>query len=69
MRRLLVDTCCGPCALPALRLFREPEYSTHFLFYNPNIHPFREYRKRLESFEKLMMREHGEYTLLPYEPE
>ena len=69
MRRLLVDTCCGPCALPALRQFREPEYSTHFLFYNPNIHPFREYRKRLESFEKLMMREDGEYTLLPYEPE
>jgi len=69
LRRLLVDTCCGPCALQALRLFGEPGYSAHYLFYNPNIHPFREYRKRLESFENLMREKGGEYTVLPYEPE
>jgi epoxyqueuosine reductase len=69
MRSILVDSCCGPCAIPALRLFREPDYATRFLFYNPNVHPYREYRSRLESFEELMREEGREYTLLPYEPE
>ncbi len=69
MRRLLIDTCCGPCALPALRIFGEPEYAAHWLFYNPNVHPFREYRRRLDSFESLMGEEGLEYTVIPYEPE
>ena len=69
MTRVLVDTCCGPCALLALRHFREPEYSPHYLFYNPNVHPFREYRRRLESFESLMLEEGSEYTVVAYEPE
>ncbi len=69
MRSILIDACCGPCALPALRLFREPEYMAHFLFYNPNVQPFREYRRRLESFEQLMLAEGAAYTLLAYEPE
>src|SRR4030042_4124720 len=69
MRRLLIDTCCGPCALPALRIFGEPEYAAHWLFSNPNVHPFREYRRRLDSFETLMAQERLPYTVVPYEPE
>jgi predicted adenine nucleotide alpha hydrolase (AANH) superfamily ATPase len=69
MRRILVDSCCGPCAIPALRLFAPPSYEARYLFYNPNVHPFREYRRRLESFEKLMMEESQEYIVIPYEPE
>lgn len=69
VRAILVDACCGPCALPAMRRFREPEYEARYLFYNPNVHPFQEYRRRLESFEGLMLAEGLEYTLLPYEPE
>lgn len=63
-----MDTCCGPCALSALHRFRSQGSGLHFLFYNPNIHPYREYRKRLESFEKLMIEEGLKYSLLPYEP-
>jgi epoxyqueuosine reductase len=69
MSRILIDACCGPCSLAVLDEFPRPEYSRHFLFYNPNIHPFREYRRRLESFEWLMQESSEEYTLLPYEPE
>ena len=69
MRGMLIDTCCGPCALPALRLFPPSRRGAHFLFYNPNVHPFREYRRRLESFEQLMLRERRPYTVVPYEPE
>jgi predicted adenine nucleotide alpha hydrolase (AANH) superfamily ATPase len=50
-------------------LFREPEYSLRCLFYNANVHPFKEYRRRLESFEALMAEEGVEYTVVPYEPE
>ena len=69
MRSIIVDTCCGPCALPALRIFAPPQFAAHYLFYNPNVHPFREYRRRLESFEALMAEEGLEYTIIPYEPE
>jgi epoxyqueuosine reductase len=68
MRGILVDTCCGPCAIPALRTFTPPDYEAHYLFYNPNVHPYREYRRRLESFEELMTQEKLAYTVLPYEP-
>jgi predicted adenine nucleotide alpha hydrolase (AANH) superfamily ATPase len=68
-RGIIVDTCCAPCALPALRLFAPPEFEAHYLFYNPNVHPFREYRRRLESFETLMGEEGLAYTVVPYEPE
>lgn len=69
MRRLLIDACCGPCALMAMERFRPPEYQVHWLFYNPNIHPYREYRRRLESFEELMAETGAEYTVLAYQPE
>ncbi len=69
MRGLLVDACCGPCALSARREVAVPSRDPHFLFHNPNVHPFREYRRRLESFEELMMVEGLVYTVLPYEPE
>lgn len=51
---------------------REPSLVSRverFLFYNPNVQPYREYRRRLESFEELMAREGLAYTALPYEPE
>lgn len=69
MRGILVDACCGPCALSALREFAPPAWEPRFLFFNPNVHPFREYRRRLESFEELMITENLVYTVLPYQPE
>lgn len=68
-RSLLMDSCCGPCVLVAQRVLDFTARDAHYLFYNPNIHPFREYRRRLESFEELMARTGGEFTVLAYEPE
>ncbi|NPV59517.1 MAG: hypothetical protein HPY75_07630 [Actinobacteria bacterium] len=69
MQGLLIDACCGPCALSALREQAFMSREARFLFYNPNVQPYREYRRRLESFEELMVRESLVYTVLPYEPE
>ena len=46
---LLLHICCAPCAVyPLARLTAEGTAVTGF-FYNPNIHPYQEYRKRLQT--------------------
>jgi predicted adenine nucleotide alpha hydrolase (AANH) superfamily ATPase len=50
--RILVHICCAPCfTYPHTRLVDEGHEVTGF-FFNPNIHPYSEYKKRLESLEK-----------------
>jgi epoxyqueuosine reductase len=51
-RRLLLHICCAPCAT-AVREILADGYKLEFYFYNPNIHPEKEYLKRLEEVEKL----------------
>lgn len=46
---ILFHICCAPCALyPYYRLKEEGMEPTGF-FYNPNIHPYLEYKRRLET--------------------
>lgn len=50
---ILLHACCGPCLLyPAGVLEGEGTDFTCY-FYNPNIHPYREFRKRLNTFQEL----------------
>ncbi|MDD5633889.1 MAG: epoxyqueuosine reductase QueH [Candidatus Omnitrophica bacterium] len=50
--KVLLHVCCGICAVPAAeRLMCEGHIVTGF-FYNPNIHPVDEYKKRLAAAEK-----------------
>jgi predicted adenine nucleotide alpha hydrolase (AANH) superfamily ATPase len=48
---LLLHACCGPCAVwPAERLFRKnPRLKLHLWFYNPNIQPLAEFRRRRDG--------------------
>lgn len=51
--RLLLHSCCAPCSSYVL------EYLSHYFeitvyFYNPNIYPPEEYRKRVKEQEKLI---------------
>ena len=43
---ILLHTCCAPCLIVPHRLLTEHGYEVVPFFYNPNIHPFREYRER-----------------------
>lgn len=46
--KVLMHMCCGPCAIyPWQELSREHEITG--LFFNPNIHPYTEYRRRMET--------------------
>ena len=45
--RLLLHICCGPCAVGALPFWQAKTDQIEGFFYNPNIHPLLEYRRRL----------------------
>jgi len=49
--KILLHACCAPCLIyPYSRLKDQGNEVTAF-FYNPNIHPFREYKKRFETLK------------------
>lgn len=41
--------CCAPCLIYPLKALRERGYDVTCFFYNPNIHPYSEFKKRLET--------------------
>lgn len=49
MREILLHACCAPCTVYPLRILREEGYEVQVLFYNPNIHPYMEYKRRLDT--------------------
>jgi len=54
MRKVLVHICCAPDALYFLKRFREENPQTEIVgfFYDPNIHPYEEYRLRYQETER-----------------
>lgn len=49
--KVLIHTCCGPCLIYPYEQLIGEGHEVASLFYNPNIHSFQEYRKRLEVVE------------------
>lgn len=52
-KRLLLHACCAPCASYVLEYLTKYFDITVF-FYNPNIHPYEEYNKRLGELKRLL---------------
>jgi hypothetical protein len=50
---ILLHVCCGPCSIYPLLSLRQKGYSASGFFYNPNIHPFKEFKRRLTTLEGL----------------
>jgi predicted adenine nucleotide alpha hydrolase (AANH) superfamily ATPase len=50
--RILVHICCAPCFIYVHKKLKEEGNEVIGFWYNPNIHPFLEYRARLESLLK-----------------
>ena len=57
--KLLMHICCGPCTIYPLKSLRMQGHDVAGFFYNPNIHPYREYVKRQEALlgyaEKILL--------------
>lgn len=52
--KLLLHCCCGPCSVMPTKILREAGHELAAYFYNPNIHPYREYKKRRNAFREFM---------------
>ncbi|MBL4902136.1 MAG: epoxyqueuosine reductase QueH [Desulfocapsa sp.] len=50
--KLLLHVCCAPCSTYTLGKLREQNIDVSGYFYNPNIHPYREFRKRLATLRE-----------------
>ena len=51
--KLLMHICCANCATYPVSVVKERGITVKGLWFNPNIHPFTEYRNRLEALQKL----------------
>ncbi len=52
-QKVLIHICCAPCFLYPYDLLLKEGYQVSGLFYNPNIHPYKEYQKRLQAVKEL----------------
>jgi epoxyqueuosine reductase len=50
--RVLLHICCANCAIYPLQQLRGRGDAVAGYFFNPNIHPYQEYQKRLESLKR-----------------
>ncbi len=44
--KLLMHTCCAPCSVYCIKSLREEGIDPILFWYNPNIHPYTEYKAR-----------------------
>jgi hypothetical protein len=63
IRKLLLHTCCAPCASGVLeRIVRD--YDVTVLWYNPNIVPKSEHNKRLSHLQRFMRNAHPNVPII-----
>ncbi|MFC1925134.1 epoxyqueuosine reductase QueH [Chloroflexota bacterium] len=51
MTSLLLHTCCAPCATYCVEHWQQKGLAVTSFWYNPNIHPFTEHQRRLETLQ------------------
>jgi epoxyqueuosine reductase len=58
--KILLHSCCAPCTIYPLESLRREGFQPTAYFFNPNIHPFREFKRRLTT-----MRDYANTADLP----
>lgn len=64
-----MHTCCAPCLLAPLDELRRQNLSVTGFFYNPNIHPFTEYKNRKSAVVDLAAKNNLEVVFPGYDLE
>jgi epoxyqueuosine reductase len=54
--KILLHICCAPCTIYPLEVLRKEASQVKGVFFNPNIHPFLEYKKRLDTVREFTAR-------------
>lgn len=50
--KLLLHTCCAPCSVYCIESLRNEEIEPTVYWYNPNIHPYKEYEARRDCLKQ-----------------
>lgn len=50
-KRIMLHICCAPCATAVVEKLREDDFDVQGFFYNPSIHPWKEFQRRLNTLE------------------
>ncbi len=67
--KTLMHACCGPCSIKCIEALRAEGIEPLGFWYNPNIHPFIEYKSRRDAFLAysksigMQVAEEGDYGL------
>lgn len=70
--KFLLHTCCAPCSVACVQSLRAEGIEPTAYWYNPNIHPYAEYRARRDTLVEyaarigLALEEDDEYGLRPF---
>ena len=67
--KLLLHTCCAPCLIYPLETLRGKGVEVTGIFFNPNIHPFAEYRNRRLAVEEYSRKSGVQIYYPDYVPE
>ena len=71
-RNILLHACCAPCSIQCVEALAAEDLRPALFWYNPNIHPYTEYRSRLDTLRKfsedrdLPLTIEDEYGLQPF---
>ena len=53
-KKIFLHICCVPCSVEVIETLMKEGQEIFGYFYNPNIHPFDEYKKRRDSVVKYL---------------
>ena len=67
MKSVLIHVCCGNCIIYPYKVLKEKGYKVSGLWFNPNIHPFKEHQLRLFSFSYWAYKNNFEFFELDYD--
>jgi predicted adenine nucleotide alpha hydrolase (AANH) superfamily ATPase len=72
MKQTLLHICCAPCSVRCIETLRDEGIEPVGFWYNPNIHPYTEYRARRQTLETyaasigMTLIQNKEYGLRPF---
>lgn len=69
MPKILLLSCCAPCACAVIKKLHDDGVDFAVAFYNPNIHPEAEYIKRRDEQKRLCEQWNIQFVEFEYNPE
>jgi len=62
--KLLLHCCCAPCSVSCVGSLRGENIEPHLFWYNPNIHPYTEYKSRRDCLNEFAKSKKLSLTLI-----